>query len=793
MRTNPGHGVLYANARGISKFLLILLLLLMASGTSMAFLPDGFEVYFTDPQQGCGDPNALDGKLMDFLNSARDSVNACYFEIRWVTRDCHPNPVETFCAISDSVQVQIISDNQFAATNDDYDTLSACGINIAYDNMGLCGGDATYSMHNKMCIVDGQKVWTGSTNNTYSGSWWNNNASIVIDCPELAQAYEAEFQEMWGTILPNHTDARFHTCKLGTTPTPDTVDCNGVEVEYYFSPPAVGTCEDRIIEAIENAEENLYFCVYVITSDDIGDALIDAWNRGVWVEGVVDTFSLGTSGSEYNRLVANGVPVCYIAYDWGYMHHKFMVVDHNTTADPHVLLGSNNWTYYGGHYNDENMLVVHEPNVTNLYYNEFREIRNICAPLPGGTTGVMALDGNIYIGPDTTAAITLTDSDSLVNKDPGAVDTTVVTVQSQNTDTVGELLPLVETGVNTGEFTGTVGFETAVVPENGEVAVVNAEKITVTYNDALDGFGRGVLTIDEATWYAAADSFPQVYINEVYPNPATSGDASEFIEIYNPGPRTIDLSGWRLQDTPYYTLDVWEFPEGTSIAPDSFLIVAKDGSHPPDDGFLEEFGFHADFEFFDEQYEGGEVDDSLAVNMIQITFNTMDNQIKLSNTADTVYIFTGSIYTTGTVIDSLPYAGSPPSESSFGRCPDGADTAFVFATPTPRGSNCLLPIADLSATLSDTSIVLIWSPPGGGGGADHYVIYRDTIPDFEPDAGDSLDETSDTVYIDISPGITGDTAAHYFYVVTAVDSGGYESEGSNVVGEFDTDLINMSK
>ena len=763
--------------------LLPFLLMFVASGTSTAYLPKGFEIYFTDPQQSCGDPNALDSKFMDFIRSARDSVNACFFEIRWVTRDCHPNPVETFCAISESVLVQIISDHQFAGTNDDYDTLSSCGIKIAYDNMGLCGGDATYSMHNKFCIVDGQKVWTGSTNNTYSGCWWNNNTSVVIDCPQLAQAYEKEFHEMWGTNLPNHTDARFHTCKLGTTPTPDTTNCNGIDLEYYFSPPSC--IEDRIIEAIDNAQENLYFCVYVFTSDDIRNALINAHNRGVWVEGVMDTFCLQTSGCEYNTLVAAGVPVCYVAYDWGYMHHKFLVVDHNTIHDPRVLLGSNNWSYYGDTYHDENLIVVHDQNVVAEYYNEFRKIHGICAPLTGGATGTVILGDNVYIGINTTAAITVTDGDSLVNKSPGAADTTVVTVQSQNTDTVGELIPLVETGVNTGEFTGTVGFESSVIKGNGKVAITNAEKITVSYNDALDAAGRGVLITDEAIWYASPDSFPQVYVNELYPDPTTSGDASEFVEIYNPGPRTIDLSGWRLQDKPYYSADIWEFPEGTSIAPGSFLVVAKDGSNPPSDGFLEEFGFHADFEYYEVPEETTELDDSVAVNLIQITFTTSDNQIKLSDSSDGVYIFIGSYYTTGIVVDSLVYDSAPGTENSIGRCPDGGDSLQVFVTPTPGSSNCPWPINDLRAHLADSTIVLIWSPASGGGGADYYVVYRDTVHDFETQPEDSLGETSDTTYTDSTPSITGNMAINYYYTVRAMDAGGAKSAASNIVGEFD--------
>jgi phosphatidylserine/phosphatidylglycerophosphate/cardiolipin synthase-like enzyme len=765
----------------------------MTSGTAPAFLPDGFQVYFTEPTGNCynycSDPDALDDIFMDFLRSAQDSVNACFYELRWMSYSCFPNPTGTLCDISDSVQVQVISDRDFASSNPDYDSLAAYGIEIAYDNMGLCPDDEEDFMHNKFCILDGQTVWTGSANMTYSGCWWNNNNAIVIDCPELAQAYGAEFAEMWDTP-PFHTFSRFHTCKLGTTPTPDTAFCNGVPVEYFFSPPSC--LEDRLVEAIDGAQENIYFCVYVFTSPGLRNALIDAHDRGVWVEGVIDHSCLGTTGCQYNTLVANGVPVCTIDWNCGYMHHKFMVVDHNTAGDPKVFTGSNNWSYSADTDNDENMIVVHDQNVAAEYYNEFRRIRHQCAPLAGGTSAMVAFDDNIYIGTDTVAVITVIDGDSLANCDSLAVDTTVVTVQSHLTDTAGELVTLIETGPNTGQFSGTVGFEDSVTAHNGKVAMANEEQLTVTYSDALNDFGLGVLVTDDAYWYVSSDSFPRVYVNELYPTP-TAGDGAEFVEIYNPNSKAVDISGWRLQDDPFWSGNIWEFPDGTTIPAEGFLVIARDGSDTIGTGFLEAFGFHADYEYYDVPNETTKVDDSLAVNMIQVTATTGDNQIQLDASNDGAFLYIGGYYTTGIIVDSLSYSTAPDAGSSLGRCPDGESAVLTFDVPTPGEANCLLPITDLSIALADTSLVLIWSPPAGGAGADHYVVYRDTLPDFDPQPGDSIGSATDTTYTDDSPGVVGEAGRGYYYAVKAVAVGGYKSEASNVVGEFDVELINSGK
>jgi len=56
------------------------------------------------------------------------------------------------------------------------------------------------------------------------------------------------------------------------------------------------------------------------------------------------------------------------------------------------------------------------------------------------------------------------------------------------------------------------------------------------------------------------------------------GETPDWIEIYNPGPTTVDLGGWHLTDTPA-DLTKWRFPSPTALAAGERLIVlasAKD-------------------------------------------------------------------------------------------------------------------------------------------------------------------------------------------------------------------------
>jgi hypothetical protein len=83
-------------------------------------------------------------------------------------------------------------------------------------------------------------------------------------------------------------------------------------------------------------------------------------------------------------------------------------------------------------------------------------------------------------------------------------------------------------------------------------------------------------------------------------------------------------------------------------------------------------------------------------------------------------------------------------------------------------------------------IRLSWSEPASEMGIDYYIVYRSTDPDA---TGDSLAAVADTTYLDVGAG--GDSGTNHYYMVKAVDSLGRKSRDSNMVGEFDVDLLNV--
>ncbi len=62
----------------------------------------------------------------------------------------------------------------------------------------------------------------------------------------------------------------------------------------------------------------------------------------------------------------------------------------------------------------------------------------------------------------------------------------------------------------------------------------------------------------------------EIVINEIYYDAEPNTSASEFLELYNRSAATVDLSGWYFGTGIEYT-----FPQGTSLAPGGYLVIAE--------------------------------------------------------------------------------------------------------------------------------------------------------------------------------------------------------------------------
>lgn len=209
-------------------------------------------------------------------------------------------------------------------------------------------------MHNKFCVIDDQVVWTGSFNPTFRGNEKNNNNAVVYQSKYLAENYEDEFWEMW--------EGRFGRGERVKYPG---VIVDGVKIENYFCPE--DWCGNKVIYALQEANKSIYFMTFSFTHDEIGEEIISKFEEGVEVKGVFEK-SQNNKYNEYKKMEEAGMDVRWDGNKYN-MHHKVFVIDEKT-----VVTGSFNPSKNGDERNDENVLIIHDPEVAGEFVEEFERV-----------------------------------------------------------------------------------------------------------------------------------------------------------------------------------------------------------------------------------------------------------------------------------------------------------------------------------------------------------------------------------------------------------------------------------
>ena len=313
-----------------------------------------FQLYFTDPT----DPAAAqisggpDEPLVEALDGAQLSIDAALYSlsldsVRRALIHAHRRGVE--------VRVVMESDN---LDGFDPQALKDAGIPVLGDRReGL--------MHNKFVVIDRSEVWTGSMNLTDSGTYSDRNNLIRIRSAKLAEDYEAEFNEMF-------VDDHFGPAIGRPTPNPH-VTVGGTALDVYFSPD--DGVQAALLDLIGNARSNIDFMAYSFTSDPLSEAIRNRAQGGVRVRGVMDEDQMATNtGTEYDRFHVAGLDV-RLDRQPGLMHHKVLIIDRQT-----VVMGSYNFTASAEKYNDENVLVIHSPEIAGQFLQEFKRIYALAGP-----------------------------------------------------------------------------------------------------------------------------------------------------------------------------------------------------------------------------------------------------------------------------------------------------------------------------------------------------------------------------------------------------------------------------
>jgi phosphatidylserine/phosphatidylglycerophosphate/cardiolipin synthase-like enzyme len=305
-------------------------------------------LYFTEPWNPASKSlrGGPDRALADAIDSARISVDLAVLDLNlWSIRDA------LLAAHRRGVTVRIVVDSDYS-DEVEIEELKSAGIPVLGDRReGL--------MHNKFAIIDRQEVWTGSMNYTLNDAYRNNNNLVRIHSLGLAEDYTAEFEEMF-------VADRFGPDSPFNTPHP-TVTVGGVLIEVFFSPDD-GAAE-RLVELIQDADERVYFLAFSFTADDLGEALVERAGAGVAVAGVMDAGQYNSNqGTEYHRLRRSKLDVRLDGNSRS-MHHKVLIIDREI-----VVTGSYNFSRSAETSNDENVLVIHSPEIAAQFEAEFQRV-----------------------------------------------------------------------------------------------------------------------------------------------------------------------------------------------------------------------------------------------------------------------------------------------------------------------------------------------------------------------------------------------------------------------------------
>lgn len=310
-----------------------------------------WQVYFTDPSR-INDPENLRGsipeKLIEHIDNAQESIHIAAFEFNLT-----PVAEALVRAHERGVDVKWITDDEHGIEADEEDDhgqfalLEGAGIEVRDDGRGAL-------MHDKFFIFDNNIVWTGSTNITRNGNFRNNNNVIVIESPQLAAIFEREFQEMW--------DGEFGP-RSPSTVGQQKVTIQGTPVQALFA--AEDEVVTELLPLIENAQKSIHFMAFSFTHDAVETAMMARYEDGVTVTGIFETRGSETEYSALPKMYCAGAPVRQDGNP-GTFHHKVIVIDERL-----VITGSLNFSENADDSNDENVLIIDNPEIARLYIQEF--------------------------------------------------------------------------------------------------------------------------------------------------------------------------------------------------------------------------------------------------------------------------------------------------------------------------------------------------------------------------------------------------------------------------------------
>ena len=286
-------------------------------------------------------------EILNNINNAKSSIDFAIYGYSSVPA------IETALknAQKRNVKIRMVYDSDTRGNNI-YENTHFLAKLIGNSKSDINSSNAGYLMHNKFFIIDNKTVITGSANLSYTDmSGYNSNVLLVINSEKAADIYKREFEQMY--------KGKFHADKLSYN--------KGESI--YFSPQDK-SITNGILPLIRNSKNYIYIPAFIIIERQILDELILAEKRGVDVKIIADALNASAKHSKVKELRAAGIPV-KIENFAGKLHSKTMIIDNK-----YLILGSMNFSYSGENRNDENLIIIENPQAAIFYRNFFEYLWN---------------------------------------------------------------------------------------------------------------------------------------------------------------------------------------------------------------------------------------------------------------------------------------------------------------------------------------------------------------------------------------------------------------------------------
>jgi phosphatidylserine/phosphatidylglycerophosphate/cardiolipin synthase-like enzyme len=138
-----------------------------------------------------------------------------------------------------------------------------------------------------------------------------------------------------------------------------------------------------LIDLISKEQKSIKAAYYSFTLESIAEALIEAKNRGVNVEIIIDSSNIENKSKAIDKLIKNQLTF-YVYYSnskefKSLMHHKFMIFQEQIELpDGGVITGSFNCSKAAAERHWENIVVLEGKDVMLQYLEEFNKLANVC-------------------------------------------------------------------------------------------------------------------------------------------------------------------------------------------------------------------------------------------------------------------------------------------------------------------------------------------------------------------------------------------------------------------------------